>query len=420
MVERGKGFNGMINVMKYFFPLAIIFTLFFFSCNEDPSIYEGTKQSGEEVELISVELATRDGSEDDLEDDSEFEEKNSYDGGILNDEFVNNVSLLFVSQLGTTLTPNFVNDGADNLYTYVYNENTNASWSSGFNFAPAPKENTTALTWNTIRSNGASLAGYTLFGIYMPYNNTLPSNQNVFQVKADQRNLDDLKQSNVLGAFHATSSLFTPLRFRLFHLTVFLEINVYIPVYKFEEGEGYTGFMKDGMQSAEVMGVNPNFTIKWNAVRPSDIYPPMVDFSGNESINIPLYQIKDQNGNPLIEEETIEIPENYVGNIGNSTITEEVYVYHFCVLIPPQTDSFTNSSFLKFKFKTPGGSVKTYTFNGSDQTAPGGNLGMTQGTKQQINLYLSRYGTDVLLMKAKVMPWTPAYTEMNITNESKN
>lgn len=394
-----------------------IFILLFLltSCNkesENPELI----QSEDIVRTISVMVSDPGDSDGDLEGGDIF--ANSPD--ILNDnKFEEDKSKLYISQKGYTINPNFGKYVNDNLYTYIYNGNENATWNSGYNFKTTDSEN--SISWRKISENGASSAGYTLFGMYFPEENNLPETTNVFNVQTDQSTVEGLRKSNILGAFHATSTLYTPLRFRLFHLTVFLDVYVYIPVYNFEEEEGYTGFMHDAFQNAYAMGVNPNFTIDWSSIRPSDIYPPFVNLYGEEKKDIPLYLYRDENNYPIIEEKTIEIPNSYVGNIyEEGSFKEKVYVYHFSVLFPPQGDSFPASNFLQFKFKTPGGSVKTYNFNGALQTAPGGNLGMTQGTYQQLNLYLSRYGADVVLVKAKVMPWIPAFTDMNIVKESDN
>ena len=331
---------------------------------------------------------------------------------ILEDDFIPEISQLFISQMGTMINPSFNSSETTNLYQYTYYNNSDASWNAGTNFKPNKDK---AVNWNDIKNRGLVGNVYSLYAMYFPYGNSIISDgNNGFSVQTDQSTLDNLRKSNILGAYHATSSLFTPLKFRLFHLTVYLQVNVFLPAF---DPNDNTGFKENALQDAFVLNVNPNYIIEWRALRASDIEAPLVVLNNSEDTsNIRMYSHIAPGNSP--DRAKLKMNEFY-GDLDMEMEEDDVYVLPFSVLIPPQGTNFSDNDFLKFSFATPGGSVKNYYYAAKTQQV-GGSFGMTQGVLQVLNLYIPRNGDGIILVSAEVLPWTPADTNMNVTKKESN
>ena len=396
----------------------------------------------DDADYINVIPATRKAGDVSWKDDTEqtIYKENEAASKLLEDGF-NLGDILYMSQVGATVNPdfrlnndeeNFVNE---NLYHYVYEERTNQvtpSWTEGYNFFANEKKD--LIDWQQIRNNGPFGNGFALYAMFFPKVKGLEKNMPRFFVAHDQTELDSLRISNIMGAYHSTSSLNTRLRFWLYHLTSYIRVTVYIPVLKTEvnpnTGKNVTsGFEGNAMQKGEakILGVNPRMSIEWRDVAlatdgsPSATAytPPAGSDETVESIDIPLYwhDFVDENGNLLSQPPIIkDLPINtfYPGDNG----TDEVYKYEFSVLIPQQGWS-KEQNFLRFKLKTYTNTIKTYVFNDS-QFVTSQDAQFNSGQLYHIYLYLPRRDGEAVLVGATVDPWIDATvntTDMEMSQE---
>lgn len=387
--------------MKNFY-FTVTFALVLMGCKESDSI---DTLFPDTVEKLTVEVyKTR---VDEAETDKPYKQWTD----LLDEDFKKDISILYISQRGQNVTPSFgKNAGSENLYAYVYNGNK-ATWDEGTNFNVI--KNGQPFSWKNVKQIGPVGNSYDFFAMYFPHTNTVPEVMNDFSVMTDQSSKENLNKSNILGAYHVTSSLYSQLKFRLFHLTCFLNVTVYIPVF---ENENNSGFYPQTTPYASVIGAYPNFLIDWAAVRSSDTMGPLVTAKESETSDIKMFLHPINEAEP----ETAEIDISDFYPFGDPGVTkDQVYVYRFSVMFPPQPVSFSRSNFLRFTFNTVSGASKNYYFNGSTQQI-GGGLDMSQGNLQELNLYIPRNGDGVILVKANVNPWTQADIIMNVTKKEKS
>ena len=342
---------------------------------------------------------------------------------ILDEGFKKDVSVLYISQLARGLVPfaNFSNKKDGNIYQYVYDERpkyADADWDTGFNFFP--KDEDDMVDWDMILKNGAYGNGFTMFGLYFPH-----SQQLTYQVKTDQSTLENLQTSNVLGAYHSTSSLYTRLRFRLFHLMVYLKVNLYVPVFQTgtdDQGRPtVSGFAADALQNAELLNIYPSFAITWTADRSSDTEAPLTAYTVAEEeqpVNIPMYMHPFPDGSSMPQK--VRIPTmSFDPNRTDPEATDEVWMYTFSVVFPSQGATYGHNNFLRFNIRSNVGDViKKYTFSGA-QFVGTGVLNLNQGSKQQLDLYLPRNAGEAVLVNAQVIDWTYTNSNMHVS-EDKN
>lgn len=346
------------------------------------------------------------------------------DDAIIIDEFEEG-DLLYFSQLSSSSSPNFTDkDNKERpLYVYKYNEKKDAVWSEGFNFECV--DNSWIFDWNTVANIGSVGNAFSLFAFYFPKSGeTIKNNvEGDFHVMDDQRggkNYDksNFMKSDIMGAYHATSSLYTRLRFRLFHLMVYLKVTIYVPVYdesKYEEPENkdsysYSGFKKDALQDPYVMNAYTDFKIEWQAKRSSDTEAPLTQSTGTKT-DIKMYRhYADQE---IIED--FKVKDYYTGdNLG----TDKVRAYTFSVLFPSQQ---FNDNFLCFPILSPDNTTKKYYYFSSSQIMGSADkFGLTQGTLQELYLYLPRTTNQTVLVGANILPWSNSVTDMTVTKEPKN
>lgn len=307
---------------------------------------------------------------------------------------------LYISQMGASTDP----DIKGTPYIYEYHENKDAKWEDNENFSPIPDKS--AIDWTTVKGFGSVGNTFSFYAMHFPIDNEVK-----FSVEQNQRTKEDFMKSDIMGAYHATSSLYTRLRFRLFHLMVYLKVTLYVPVYEdTQDGSNisYSGFYKDAVQGAFVMNAHTGFSIEWRANRSSDTEAPLTQPAGGKA-NIAMF-------GPLSnEEETeIEVKKYYTKeDLG----TDRVRVYNFSVLFPAQT---FGDNFLCFALKTPNETMKYYYFSGSQIIGESENYSLTQGTLQQLYLYLPRKTNETILVGAKILPWKDAVTDMTVTKQDSN
>lgn len=402
------------------------------------------------MDYIPVSMATRATGDGDM-----YQDVSPYEDDLLDDAFKDKISVLYLSQLARGLTPfdyfeNQADDGdtdssdptdpsdptdtsdpsdpsdpsqpsgpnLNNVYQYTFEKREkypNPTWDDQFNFFPQNEND--MVDWEVVRSNGSYGNGFTLYGLYFPH-----SQNYHLEVKQDQSTLENLQISNILGAYHSTSSLYTRLRFRLFHLMVYLKVNVYIPVFKTEvddNGENkISGFAADALQSVELMNAYPKFSINWTADRSSDTEAPLTTLRVAEEekpVDIKMYK-QYPAGDAMPEKAQIPMS-SYDPNVTDPEKMDDVWVYTYHVLFPAQDANYASSNFLRFKVRNNVGNViKNYVFNGS-QFVGTGQLQLNQGNMQTLDLYLPRDAGEAVLVQADVLDWTFTNSDMHVSQD---
>ena len=329
-------------------------------------------------------------------------------------------SLLYFSQFSQNYNPNFEDEdesASNYLYIYQYKENPKASWESGENFASV--QDRFSFNWDRTVGIGPSGNTFKFFGFYFPV-----ANQVTWEVEKNQRGPNEnpydksnFMKSDIMGAYHATSSIYTRMRFRLFHLMTYLKVTLYVPVYKAQysdpEKQSYSGFEAGALKGGIVMNALTKFNIEWAASKSSDTEAPFVQTPGNEPrSNIMMYFHRSDES----RDTTINVKNYYnlpVDDIEDDL--DQVRIYNFSVLFPTQT---FNGNFLCFALSTPGGDTKYYYFTSTQ--VPGAGIDLTQGTLQQLYLYLPRKTNQTVLVGAKILPWQDAQTDMTVTKKENN
>lgn len=343
-------------------------------------------------------------------------------------------SIVQVSQQTRTMYPFLTQD---EIYDFKYMKDEEASWDDeiSYNFRAANSEET--LEWNKIQDTGSFDGGFALYCMYFPIENQLRQRQaaggaNHYYVLEDQSTIENLMKSDILGAYHHTPSIFSRIRFRLFHLMTYVRVRLYVPVF---ESDKNTGYREGALQYATIDNVTPEFAIEWNAVPSSDSQGPAISpLSGDGSIKMYQHPLKaGEKEHPIVKLPYQKfLPSGYFDQ-GITGDYDNVRVYDFSVLIPnqkgtidPETGQetvFTNTDFLNFYFRTNSGASTRYFFNQSyigsisqDKENPQfqdlATLNMNQGYFQYLELYVPRVGNQVIFLGSKVLPWTQVGSEM--------
>ena len=332
------------------------------------------------------------------------------------------------------------------------------NWEDGYNFQAIKLESQTdptdiALSWNYIRQNGAVGNGYAFYGLYFPADDTPPESvlDIKYKVETDQsvENGKNVLKSDILGAYHSTAAPFSRLRFKFYHLNIYLRVNLYVPTYKEtpkyvngeQTGTEFTGYNGNAVDHGYIVNAIPTFSINWRSNISTDntltvIRPtPQTTDSGSDpeggegdgtssgKTDITMYQHKTTGEDNI---ETIDVSKFLPADIlaqqhleGNK---DDVRCYTFTVIIPVQEPGFTTPTdakgFMKFTLNAPGtsGLKKNYYLQGTyGSGASNNNLQLNQGTRQELNLYIPRKGDDIVLIGAKVNQWKDVETEMPLT-----
>lgn len=314
-------------------------------------------------------------------------------------------SILYFSQLGTIDTPNFSDlseNGHPYCYQYVYSPDPSANWDKGYNFKH--KTGTNPFDWKSVPELGSVGNAFSFFAMYFPVDNVVKWN-----VQTDQSEKSAFLKSDIMGAYHATSSLYTRMRFNLFHLMVYLKVTIYVPVFESSDNNNnfnISGFEADALQGAYVLNANTGFNIDWLAVRSSDKMAPLTQ-STEPKANIKMFQHEATD-----DIETIDVRNYYAGG---SLTEDEVRTYSFSVIFPSQN---FGDNFLCFALKDKDDSIRYFYFSGSQIVGDSGNYSLSQGTLQELFLYLPRNSNETILVGANVLPWKDSVTDMTVSKDT--
>ena len=408
-----------------FATIALVLSLFW-SCDSesDPSEQENMDKTPY-VTGIGVSLATRSSDDNGGEDDKSFD----LDELIPYSLTFNENTILQISQQTRTINP-FQNE--DVTYDFAYIPGSEgASWDNeaSYNFTPYKMDD--PLEWNKIAEGGSLNGGFALYCMYFPIENKLREKEGEYgatnyYVMADQSTVENLKKSDILGAYHSTPTIFSRIRFRLFHLMTYVRIRLFVPVYDVEKN---TGYREGALQYATLNNVTPDFAIDWSAIRSSDTQGPAVSPLAGDG-EIKMYQHPLAEGKT--EHEIVEIKyKDYLRDgyfdQGIDGDYDKVRVYDFSVIIPNQRgtvgedgkeSNFTSTDFLNFYLRTNSGAITRYYFNQAFSANTNESmLEMNEGIFQYLQLYVPRVGNQVVFVGAKVNPWNQMGTNMLLTPE---
>lgn len=331
--------------------------------------------------------------------------------------------LLYFSQMPQAGSPNFedwTEETLNYMYVYKYVPDDEASWADGYNFAVV--DGRMGFNWDNVLAVGPSGNAFKFFAFHFPV-----GQQPVWSVQTDQTGsngdpfaTDNFMKSDIMGAYHSTSAIFTRMRFRLFHLMTYLMVKIYVPVYDGTSADyndqSYSGFNPGAMKGAYVLNASTDFKIEWAAAKSSDSEAPLVQADETKpKNNIKMYRHNIDSDT----EKTIDVTPYYGGQVDGITDNQDrVRTYQFSVLFP--TQNFTGD-FLCFALTTPGGDTKYYYFRGEQIVgAEGTSFGLTQGTLQELELYLPRKTNQTVVVGAKILPWKNAETDMTVNKQTND
>lgn len=322
----------------------------------------------------------------------------------------------------------------NNIYSYRFVPGAVASWEDEMTYNFKAYNQTNPLEWRKIGEGGAYNGGFALYCLHFPLE-TAPravTDQGAvhYYVMPDQRKLEDLWKSDILGGYHSTPDLQSRIKFKLYHLMMYIRVRLYVPEFNPEKN---TGYREGALNYGTINNVTPEFGVEWRANRRSDDDGPALTFLDGDG-QIFMYQ------HPIPEGEekhpVVEIPyKRYLGDNppdqGIEGDYDRVRVYDFSVIIPQQkgmvnedgqTGSYSESDFLNFYFTTNAGAQARYFFNSTMRgvdTQPDdvSNLELKQGNFQYIELYVPRVGSELIFMGAQVKDWDQRGTEMILRPE---
>lgn len=389
------------------------------------------------VEGLNVTIATRaeSGSDGQTATDKPYNIEELIPYELLFDES----TILQVSQQAVNIPPFQTEDAVydyEYISSYVAPEN---AWDDDECYNFTPYRNGEPLEWNKISDRGSYNGSFALYCMYFPLDNHIRSIINDagainYSVMEDQSTVDNLKRSDILGAYHSTPEIFSRIRFRLFHLMTYLRIRLYVPVY---DDTKNTGYREDALRYATLDNVTPYFAIDWGINRSSDEQGPVVSpLSGDGRITMYQHPLPEGQTKREIEELRYAdyLPKDYYDQ-GIEGDYDKVRAYDFSVIIPKQKGTvvdgketnFPDTEFLNFYLRTNAGGTTRYYFtqsfmgsvNDSSSGASSGTLEIEQGVFQYLELYVPRVGNQVVFVGATVNPWNRMSTDMVLKEQQE-
>lgn len=356
--------------------IALITSLLFFMCSCRDSAVDDTLTTSEDDMLeFELDFVSRADDEGDNEQDNDDSRKEILEN--INDYFKDGESTVLLSQRASNLSPSF-DENSPNCYKYVYFVNDQANWDEGFNFK---SEN--PISWTRINNSGQLDNGWAFGMLFFPRKLV-----NQYQIHADQSDKDNFIASDILGAWHRTSTFKDRLRFRLNHLMCKVEVNLYIPLFDEEKNNGYS---VDDVK-ASVINLITDFSINWSG-QSSDVLPPTTASDGAKQ-DIAMYKSE------VDEQFILENLSNFGVYQNDELNQDKVKKFSFKVYFPSQPVS---GDLLRFVLER--GDMKyNYIYRIKNEV----NIPLGSGYVTQLELYLPRNDNNVVLLKAKLKDWNNA------------
>lgn len=299
-------------------------------------------------------------------------------------------SCVLISQaIGTSENGIDFSENSNNCYKYVYNGNTAANWDEGFNF-----ESVNPISWDMVYLNGQSGNGFAFAALFFPRDY-----KEVYEIPANQRDHNVFIESDVLGAWHRTSSYGDRLRFRMYHLMCLVKINLYVPVFDEEKGNG----IDPDNVIASAINFNTSYSILYGD-RTTEL-PLVLNATDEVAEDIYMYQTEEP-----------KIIDNLEIDAFDGIGTDKVRKYSFQALFPYQTKTGD-----LFRFTLQRGEMNyNYLFKNSGDAASSGHIMFEQGHINYLELYLPRADNEIVLMRATLKDWNSANASFTITEEKKD
>lgn len=316
----------------------------------------------------------------------------------INDYFIDGRSIILISQRGDHMSIDFndydvsPDDPSElvpntNLYKYVYYSNPEADWNKGFNFMPYGDYE---LNWTEIEKNPLN-GEYSLGALYYPVGYEVYNS-----IQTDQTTAENLRRSNVLGAWHRTNTPHDRLRFRFYHLMAAVRVTLLIPDW---DPSDNSGFGENAASSASMLKVKKDFTIDWPIASSEEAPVPQVPENA-DIYDIGMYHeaVSNTVERVNLRELSASLPD----------LTENVRTSTFVMLLPPQQPT-NDGPAMRFTLFTMGGSDRTYVWY-----AGGSNLTLTRGSISHLILYIPRSENNAILIKSYIEDWIQADSEFAV------
>ena len=405
-------------------------------------------------------------------------------------ETIGDGSLLYIAQYNSSTSPKFpgdvakngdewnfenIKDNYPNIYIYRYQANPNATWQHEYNFIPHEKSK--AIDWRSVRQFGSDGNAFKFYAYFFPGGkpsqaDSSDGKKRYWHVGQWQSTYDYSNNwsKDIFGAYHATPSLYSRMRFKLFHLMCYVRVTLYVPVEEpiydtkddstvigysgfgdnaFENNDGSFGGSKGqpgiyiGERSPKVLAIVYN--VNYSANPTSDTAPLVTPgyasdgyntSSNPASVNMYLHRELDgvgKNGESEIFE--IDISKFKKSLDKDEKPKERVRRYEFSGIIPPQLQSkilsSDNSNILTLILKTFGTppydeddtsnkeGTKMYYLKPSSLNLKKGDISFSQGELMHYYLYVPRSGNNTLVIKANVLPWEHTVTDMTVIEDEQ-
>lgn len=326
--------------------------------------------------------------------------------------FTDDKSILLIEQRTVEHSLNF-NDideitGQKNKFLYKYKwegkeANTTESgeapnWNIGYNFIYDTEWNN-PMVWSTVKENGPFNASFQFGALFYPIENQIRTT-----VETDQRSLENLGKSNILGTYHRTQALYERFRFRLFHLMACIRVNILVPDMRIDEKDGLTGY-DERIISAKLLNLYKDFSINWGTASSDEPPTLQADETTGTKADILMYA------------HAVDSRELITVNLSNFGLKGEdnVRVYTFTGLFPAQTlsniDNILQFDIMDRKGENP---EANFYWSSSQLTTY---MPVSQGTITNLVLYLPRIGNEAIIATSQIIDWDKTDSSLTLTPE---
>ena len=354
----------------------------FAGCSDDREALEPMQKMAAEFDLSFV---------------AQTDEEGNVDHGVLEEYFIDGRSVIIISQRANALSLNFNETTTDaegneirndNLYKYVYYNNPAANWEEYANFQPYGDR---ALDWEYIGNYGFG-GEFSLAALYYPVG------YNIYNmVEQDQSSDDNIRRSNVLGAWHKTNVYQDRLKFAFYHIMEAIKVTLLIPVWKAEDN---SGFGADAVKRGELLNIANEFDVTWGANLSTE-QSPAAEAKGEPcDIIMHLESVENEPRKIRYNDSTGSFPED----------EDEVRTATFVVLFPPQQVGL-NGPAMRFVLQTMGEQEKSYVWNTRDME---NSISSEGGIVHNLILYLPRKASNAILIKSYILDWIEADSQFTV------
>ncbi len=244
-------------------------------------------------------------------------------------------------------------------------------------------------------------------------------------IPSDQSGLDSLKTADIMLAY-LSMNMNSEDSVRLFfrHSLCMIDVHLTLPMYT----QGVSGDGGDEPPSgyrlldveAELTHIPVDFTISSSEATSSAAMVTVLP-GNNIAEKIPMYKY-------FVEDETQTWQNPDAGHYERDNEDEEkesrYRTYGFCAIVPPMKWSSGNQTpLLRVKLKSPTGSNESYVYIPTESSTSSGSsntFNLVQGNISVLEFKISRSMKDMMLVRAKIEPWTKAEGNLSFTQSGGN